>query len=333
VFRACKPRLVLLELSGLALSFGVMALVPAAAAYSQSLGEIARQEQERRRAQPSPPTHVYDNDDLARPHILLPEDKERFQAAKKKAEPATVETPAETAENKPKVELPVQPSVPQEPETRTTVLVKPVSRPMPQKLQPPTRVSEETAVSRAAAPRTAAPLPTRMVRAQVEIPTQRVRARGVSRTATIRILPGDTLWKIASKYLRGGKDWMLLAAYNPQVRDVMRLPVGMSVLLPEEALRFRSPKEIIVQRGDSLWKLARDQLGNGKQWGCLLEENPGIKESGLIFAGQTLTIPAACESPPFARARRQRDSGQLSASSAGSPARATPQLATEAPFR
>lgn len=314
--RARTPRFVVQEMSGRAFSFGLIALVLAAPAYCQSLGEIARQEQERRRDHPSPPTHVYDNDDLARAHILLPEDKERFQAVKKKTEPAAVEPAKETVENKLKVESPVQLQVAREPETRTTVLAKPVSRPLPPKIRPANPVSEEAVVSLPTAPRSAPPTPTRTVRAQDENPTQRIRARGVYRTASIRIQPGDTLWKIARKFLRGGKDWMLLAAYNPQVRDPMRLAVGMSVLLPQEALRFRPPKEILVKRGDSLWKLAQEQLGNGNEWRCLSEANPSIRDAGVIFAGQILKVPATCESPPSARARHLTDSSQLSASSA-----------------
>jgi nucleoid-associated protein YgaU len=179
----------------------------------------------------------------------------------------------------------------------------------------------------------APPTPTRTVRGQSENPAQAVRAREISRNASIRIQPGDTLWKIARKYLRGGRDWMLLAAYNPQVRDVMRLPVGMSIVLPQEALRFRPPKEILVQRGDSLWKLARDQLGNGEEWGCLLNANPGINDTGSIFSGQILAIPATCESPPSARARPRTKSVQLSASSAGPSTRSTNRYSTAAPFR
>lgn len=333
MLRARTPRLVMHEMSARAFSFGLIALVLSAPAYSQSLGEIARQEQERRRDRPSPPTHVYDNDDLARPHILLPEDKERFQAAMKKTEPAKVEPPVETVENKPKLESPVQPQVPRGPETRTTVLAKPISHPLPQKLRPETSISEDAAISGATAPHPSPPSPTRTVRAQNENSTQAIRAWGVSRNASIRIQAGDTLWKIASKYLRGGKDWMLLAAYNPQVRDPMRLPVGMSVLLPEEVLRFRPSKEILVQRGDSLWKLAQEQLGNGNEWRCLSEANPGIRDAGLIFVGQILALPATCESPPSARAHHLTDSSQLSASSAGPSTRATRRLATEARFR
>jgi len=304
VLRARIPRLVMHEISARAFSFGLIALVLSAPAYSQSLGEIARQEQERRRDRPSPPTHVYDNDDLARPHILLPEDKERFQAAMKKTEPAKVEPPVETVENKPKLESPVQPQVPRGPETRSTALANPISHPLPQKLRPETSISKDAAISGATAPHPSPPSPTRTIRAQNENSTQAIRAWGVSRNASIRIQAGDTLWKIASKYLRGGKDWMLLAAYNPQVRDPMRLPVGMSVLLPEEALRFRPPKEIFVQRGDSLWKLARLYIGDSGAWSCLGRANQKIKGAGLIYAAQSLTIPEACKSPHTVQAAR-----------------------------
>jgi hypothetical protein len=71
----------------------------AAPVYSQSLGDIARQELERKQSQPRRTTHTYDNDDLARPQILLPEDRDRVRASKNKVAPNKVTPPAsETAE-------------------------------------------------------------------------------------------------------------------------------------------------------------------------------------------------------------------------------------------
>src|SRR2546426_2013981 len=50
---------------------------------SQSLGDIARQDRARKERQPRRATRVYTDEDLARPQILDPEDRVRFEAARK----------------------------------------------------------------------------------------------------------------------------------------------------------------------------------------------------------------------------------------------------------
>ncbi len=48
-----------------------------------------------------------------------------------------------------------------------------------------------------------------------------------------------------------------------------------------------------VVSGDSLWKIARAQYGNGSQWKAIYEANKEIiKNPNLIYAGQKLMIPA-----------------------------------------
>src|ERR1019366_10032425 len=86
--------------------FGLVVLLLGEPAYSQSLGDIARQERAGKRDHPSQVTHVYDNDDLARPHILLPEDEKRVQAEKKKNTPTANEAPVETVDIQPKINVP-----------------------------------------------------------------------------------------------------------------------------------------------------------------------------------------------------------------------------------
>src|SRR5579862_5797057 len=69
-------------------------------AHSQSLGDLARQERERKMNQPHVATHVYDNDDLAKPQILTPEDQARVQP-KEKPKPAASQPAAESVGNEP----------------------------------------------------------------------------------------------------------------------------------------------------------------------------------------------------------------------------------------
>jgi nucleoid-associated protein YgaU len=48
---------------------------------------------------------------------------------------------------------------------------------------------------------------------------------------------------------------------------------------------------IIVQKGDSLWKLAQQNLGKGSRWPELLALNPRIANPGQIKTGAQLYIP------------------------------------------
>ena len=51
-------------------------------------------------------------------------------------------------------------------------------------------------------------------------------------------------------------------------------------------------EEYIVQRGDSLWKIAAKVYGRGTLWSKIFEANPQIKNANLIYVGQKITIPA-----------------------------------------
>jgi nucleoid-associated protein YgaU len=48
---------------------------------------------------------------------------------------------------------------------------------------------------------------------------------------------------------------------------------------------------VTVQRGDSLWKLAQQNLGRGSRWRELLAVNPGIENPHRIAAGAQINIP------------------------------------------
>jgi nucleoid-associated protein YgaU len=48
---------------------------------------------------------------------------------------------------------------------------------------------------------------------------------------------------------------------------------------------------VTVQRGDSLWKLAQQNLGRGSRWRELLAVNPGIENPHKIAAGAQICIP------------------------------------------
>jgi nucleoid-associated protein YgaU len=123
---------------------------------------------------------------------------------------------------------------------------------------------------------------------------------------TLRIAPGDSLWKIAKQNLGRGSLWPELAAANPSLGNPLRLRAGSELSLPaapvvvvaSPATRTepRAAGIIRVHRGDTLWSLAKANLGRASKWPCLASANPSVSNPGRIFAAQELIIPAAC--PP-----------------------------------
>src|SRR5258707_10513082 len=49
---------------------------------------------------------------------------------------------------------------------------------------------------------------------------------------------------------------------------------------------------LTVKPGDSLWKLAQQNLGKGLRWRDLLAVNPGIVDANHIVAGSQIYLPA-----------------------------------------
>lgn len=51
-----------------------------------------------------------------------------------------------------------------------------------------------------------------------------------------------------------------------------------------------APRTHTVQKGDTLWSLARIYLGDPKRWKEIVEANPGLKPEALPI-GKTIVIP------------------------------------------
>jgi nucleoid-associated protein YgaU len=88
---------------------------------------------------------------------------------------------------------------------------------------------------------------------------------------------------------------------DPFLRPLLRRP---SISVPAPALvtpsrpsvpmsQPSSPilHSVTVQRGDSLWKLAQQNLGRGSRWRELLAANPGIENPHKIEVGAQIYIP------------------------------------------
>ena len=101
------------------------------------------------------------------------------------------------------------------------------------------------------------------------------------------------MWKLALRHLGDGNEWRKIAAVNPQLADPNLVQIGEKLRLPS---RESAPvaRQVRVQQGDSLWKLAASELGNGQAWSCIAAANPQIQDSNRIYPGQLLVIPAGC---------------------------------------
>lgn len=75
--------------------------------------------------------------------------------------------------------------------------------------------------------------------------------------------------------------------------DFSNVQSGSSSTAPSPAQRPQATKTYVVQKGDSLSKIAKSEYGNANDWHKIFEANQDtIKDPDLIYPGQTLKIPA-----------------------------------------
>lgn len=265
------------------------------AGLAQSLGEIARQERERRKNLPVPATHVYTNADLERSHILLPVDSSRFEANRKDAArilaPETIT--ATSGSSKPS-------EIPLGDVARNYRLLK--------QLQEKQRADESGLLpgepALALPPRTRpSDIPTSEL--DPKIPERNNLTRYYTRYKSvadgrIRLRTGDSLWKLAKQYLGRGAQWPKILAANPDLKDPDLIHIGRWIRLPQgESTSLM--RRVRVRRGDSLWRIAQTEFGNGNAWSCIALANPAIPDAKLLRPGQLLAIPAHCAPAPSLR--------------------------------
>src|SRR2546422_7466310 len=104
----------------------------------------------------------------------------------------------------------------------------------------------------------------------------------------IRRPPRSTLFPYTTLFR---SPWRQLAALNPEIANPDFIRVGEWVRLPREPSGARPANQLPVRKGDTLWKLAREQFGRGEAWVCIAKTNPYLQSVDLIYPGQTLVIP------------------------------------------
>lgn len=124
------------------------------------------------------------------------------------------------------------------------------------------------------------------------------------------IARGDTLQKIAAKFYGDRNLWRKIFADNANViHNANRIYPGQKIIIylpgAQETVSasqvytagtnqtgFTGGKVYVVQRGDSLWRIAAKVYGSGSQWRLIYEANRNVlRGPGVIYAGQQLIIP------------------------------------------
>jgi len=284
--------------------------------FAQSLGDIARQERERKKDEPRRETHVYTNDDLEKPHILVPEDQARALAARTNASAPAVAASVSPVPGSPVVTAALPPAAAQQQPTPISSSASPsVPVQMPEMNLPVDRPqplqSARTVINQA--PRTAlvsSPTGWKVVYAEPPNP-KRSAPDLATHDATPKPLPvlgrpavnssgaigvqvehGDSLWKLAKRYLGSGARWRELSALNPELSNPNVLRVGDTIHLRPE--RPWNTKQFVVRSGDTLWSLARAEFGTSSAVTCIATANPQLHSPDLIRPGETLVLPETC---------------------------------------
>ena len=96
-----------------------------------------------------------------------------------------------------------------------------------------------------------------------------------------QVISGDTLWGIAEKYLGSGFHY----------HEIMQLNGLTSTLIyPGDQIKLPIQyQEYTVQKGDSLWKIAQEQLGSGTRYTEIMKLNH--LSSDVIYPGQIFKLP------------------------------------------
>lgn len=140
------------------------------------------------------------------------------------------------------------------------------------------------------------------------VPAVETTGSGSKQTLTHKIVPGDSMYKLAQKYYGDGKAWRRIAQANPTLGEDAVLKPGMNISIPADAPKAiatankptestrakpSNSKTYTVQKGDTLGEIAQKTLGTVKRAKDILAMNSStIKDPDRLSVNAVLYLPA-----------------------------------------
>ncbi|HEY5069261.1 MAG TPA: LysM peptidoglycan-binding domain-containing protein, partial [Candidatus Acidoferrum sp.] len=310
-----------------AILFAAFAIAAGAPVWAQDVAEAARQAQARKHQQTKHKKHVYTEEDLKRARILTREDQELLAAKQRNAVIPGAEAPttldAQSLEHLPlgdvarmyramkelnhsqtgelaEYHLPVANAELASANVEFIVPKPNAVTPLPYNTPaapffPNTEVNTPTLNTLLVSPKPniPAPTPNRLTAAKL-----RSMARTVSADAKFAASRPNMLVRSAHEApvapafsnadLISTPD-LTFAAFRPTTQPAPTAPAFSNA---------SGPRSIIVKYGDSLWKLAQMNLGDGHRWHELAAINPEIVNPNYILPGTPINIAGTAPAPP-----------------------------------
>ena len=267
-----------------AILIATYAIFGAAQCSAQDVAEAARQGRAQRESKQKKSKHVYTEQDLKRAQILTPEDRAQVEAKKNQTAPSSAEKPADVVDARS-----LAPDAP---------LGDVARRFRKQKESQKLRRSAEFHLPLAEAPALASPKPP--VAPLLPPVLKPALPKFVPYQPPVKRSPFERPRVFMSPPLR------IVPANPPAVRGMPLHPLAVAPVAPVAPVNPTAPNGaaklsvVIVKPGDSLWKIAQQNLGKGLRWRDLLSVNPAIVDANRIVAGSQIYLPAAASSARIA---------------------------------
>jgi nucleoid-associated protein YgaU len=275
--RSCSPGII----------FVCGAVFGAAQCSAQDVAEAARQGRTQKESKQKKSKHVYTEQDLKRAQILTPEDRAQLEAKKNQPAPSPAEKSTE--------------AVDAQSLASDAPLGDVARRFRKQKESQKLQQSAEFHLPFADAPALASPKPPAL--ASPNLPAMPLRPP-VSSPAPPRFAP----YRPPVKRSPFERPRVFLAPPNvlpsrpPAIRVAPSLPSAPAPIAPVMPVVPVAPNSaaklsaVVVKPGDSLWRIAQQNLGKGLRWHDLLAVNPGIVDANHIVSGSQIFLPAGVSS-------------------------------------